>query len=330
MSVRAHPRAVGAFVIGAVAIVLLAVIVLSSGEWFVSKDRFAVFFPGSVRGLNPGAPVTFRGVKVGEVKEVTAFLTGKRDPLIEIEVVIEFSRQVIEAPPGAGQPWALVRGPELARRLIEAGFRARMLSQSLLTGQKYIEFEILPQEPARFSGRSRRYPELPTASTSIERLGQKGEELVDKLAALPVDQMLDDLRQALRSLRTLLDSPDLKGAVGGTRRSMESLRATLDDTRLTLAELRRLGGSLDAEAKGTAAETAQTAQRLRQTLERAERSLARVDDLAAGTDDARLQASRTLEQLSRTLAALRELAEYLQTHPEALVQGKPIAGEKRE
>ena len=91
-----------------------------------------------------------------------------------------------------------MRGQELARRLIESGIRARMLSQSLLTGQKYIELDFLPNEKARFAGLSRRYPELPTTTSSMEKLSQKGEELVDKLAALPVDQMLEDLRQALR------------------------------------------------------------------------------------------------------------------------------------
>ncbi len=73
-----------------------------------------------------------------------------------------------------------------------------MLSQSLLTGQKYIDLDFLPNEKARFAGLSRRYPELPTTTTAMEKLSQKGEELVDKLAALPVDQMLEDLRQALQ------------------------------------------------------------------------------------------------------------------------------------
>ncbi len=322
MSVRAHPRAVGSFVLGAVALLLAAIVTFSSGDWFVAKDRFAIFIPGSVRGLTPGAPVTFRGVKVGEVKEVTAFLTGKPDPFIEIEVVIEFSRQMIDAAPGVAQPWADVRGPELARRLIESGVRARMLSQSLLTGQKYIDLDFLPGEKARFSGLSRRYPELPTTTSSIEKLSQKGEELVDKLASLPVGQMLEDLRQALGSLRALLDSRDLRGALGGARRSMDALPPALDDARATLAELRRLSQSIEGEVKGTAGETQESARRLRETLARAERALGEVETLARGTDATRLDASRTLGDLSRTLAAVRQLAEYLETHPEALVVGK--------
>ncbi len=217
----------------------------------------------------------------------------------------------------------------MARRLIDSGIRGRMLSQSLLTGQRYIEFDFLPGEPARFAGLSRRYPELPTTSTSMERLGQRGEELVDRLANLPLDQMLEDTRLALQSLRALVESADLRGAIGGTRRSMHALESALADTRATLADLRRLTATLDAQVQGTGGETRDAAHRLQQTLERAERTFARFDDVAAGTDEARLRTSETLQELSRTLAALRNLAEYVQRHPEAFVQGKPVAEEKK-
>jgi len=79
MSVKTHPRLVGAFVLGAVALVLAAIVFLSSGALFEQRDRFVVFFPGSVRGLQTGSAVTFRGVKVGEVVEVSAFQTGLPD-----------------------------------------------------------------------------------------------------------------------------------------------------------------------------------------------------------------------------------------------------------
>jgi len=361
VSTRTHPRLVGAFVLGAVALVLGAVLALSSGDWFERRERFSVYFPGSsVRGLHKGAAVTFRGIKVGEVAEVAALATGQPSPAIQIEVVIEFKGQVVQAPPGVALPFAGLSGPELAKEFTARGFRGRLMSQSLLTGQKYIDFEILPDEPARISGVRPRYPELPTTPTAMEKLGNKVEDFTSKLADLPLDQMLEnlqktlesargllespdlrgalagarrtteklpatieDLREALRSLRALLESADLEGAIGGTRRSMDALRPALEDARQTLAEMRRLSASLDTEVKGTASQAAETARKLRETLDRAERSLAQFDDLASGTDQTRMQASRSLEELSRTLASLRELAEYLQRHPEALVQGKP-------
>jgi paraquat-inducible protein B len=162
VSQKTHPRAVGAFVLGAIALVLGAIVLLSSGNWFEPKSRFTVFFPGSVRGLNKGAPVTFRGVRIGEVKEVTAFLTGREDPLIQIEAVIEVRTNVVESPAGMARPFDGMTPAELAAALIARGARARLLSQSLLTGQKYIDLDFLPEEPARLAGIERLHPELPT------------------------------------------------------------------------------------------------------------------------------------------------------------------------
>ncbi len=322
MSARAHPRAIGAFVLGAVALVLTVVVALSSGDWFAPRDHFVIFFPGSVRGLNPGAPVTFRGVQVGQVQDVNAFLTGKNDPMIQIEVLIEFRRTVIEAPEGVDQPWGQVRGAELARRLTAAGIRARLMSQSLLTGQKYIDFDFLPEEPARLSGIPRRYPELPTSATALERLSQRSEELMEKVADLPMDQVVEEVRRFIQAVNRFVESRDLERAVVGARRSAELLEPTLTDLRATMADLRRVSASLETSVTGTGGETAETARRLRGTLDRLDRTLARIDQAADATDDTRVRAAQTLDDLSRTLASLRALAEYIQTHPEAMVLGK--------
>jgi len=328
MSARTHPRLVGAFVLGAIALVLAAVVLLSSGSWFERKNYFAVFFPGSVKGLDKGAPVTFRGVKVGEVKEVTAFLTGK-DPLIQIEVVMEIRGDVVKVPEGIQRPFAGRSGEELAQALIKNGIRAKMLSASLLTGQRYIDLDFLPKEPARFAGISRRYPELPTTPTAMERLGEKAQQFFEKLAELPLDQMLEDVRKALQSLRELLESPDIRGALRGARRSMETLEPALVDARAALKNADALVRQLSGEVEPTARDARATLDGARQTLERAQQAMERLEKTLQGTDQAQLEATRTLAQLSQTLAVMRNLAEYIETHPEAVVIGKPKAEERK-
>lgn len=329
MSARAHPRAVGAFVLAAVALLLAAVVLLSAGDWLAPKDRFVVFFPGSVRGLNPGAPVTFRGVKTGEVKDVTAFLTGKVGEPIQIEVVIELRRNVVELPEGVATPWRQVRGAELGRQLIAAGIRGRLLSQSLLTGQKYIEFEFLPAEQARFSGIPRRYPELPTAASAMEKMSVKFEQILDDLAELPVDRMLADISKALQSLRQLLEAPELRAAIRHVDAAAAALPPALEETRQAASDARSLAATLGSEAKDAGGELRRTLEEARRTLAEADRTLVRLELTASGADDTRVEAARTLQELSRTLAATRSLVDYLQAHPEALLQGKPGGKEKK-
>ena len=328
---RHHPRLVGLFVLGAIALLLVAVVMLSSGGLFQPRARLAVFFPGSVKGLNRGAAVTFRGVRIGEVKDVTAVFTGRDDPLVQIEVVIELHGGVIEAR-GARSPFDSSKSArELADELLRRGIRARMMSQSLLTGQKYIELDFLPRDPARFAGLQSGFPELPTTPTAMERLGNKGEQFFDKLAELPVDEMLVEARkalQALQGLRDLLESDDFKRTLTATRRSSEELAPALAEARATLSRTRALFDRLDGEARETGAASRQGLADLRATLDRARATLARVEEATGGADDARVEAARTLQELSQTLQALRTLVDYVQTHPESLLLGKGRAKER--
>ena len=322
MSAKAHPRAVGVFVLGAVALVLAAIVLLSSGNWFEPRHRFAVFFPGSVRGLNKGAPVTFRGVRVGEVKDVTAFLTGRNDTPIQIEVVLEVRTNVVEAAEGQSRPLSSVTSDQLAKALIDLGVRARMLSQSMLTGQKYIDLDFLPKTPARFANMTRQYPELPTTPTSMDKLSDQAETVVAKLAELPLDQMLEDVRKALESLREVLSSPDLRGAIAGAHRATRTLDPTLQDARTAIAEARVLISNLDGRFAGLGGDTETTLKEMREVFAQTRGSLDSLDRTLSGADDTRLRATQTLEELEQAMKAIRNLVEYIQTHPEAMVQGK--------
>jgi paraquat-inducible protein B len=322
MSVKTHPRLVGAFVLGAVALVLAAIVFLSSGALFEQRDRFVVFFPGSVKGLQRGSGVTFRGVRVGEVIEVSAFQTGLPDDPIQIEVISEFYGDVIEAPEGVANPYAGLDQEEAVALLIEQGIRARMMSASLLTGQKYIELDFMPNEPARLAGLSRRYPEIPTTPTAMEKLGERIEDLMNKLAEVPLDQVVENVQKAIRAARELLESEDIKGALESAHRGAQSIEPTLAEARKTLKAAREVIENLGDETSGLGDDVSQTLAELRERLERTEKTFEALEATLRGTDDARMDASETLLELKRALKAFRNLAEYIQTHPEALLQGK--------
>ncbi len=330
MSAKAHPRLVGAFVLGAVALVLAAVVLLSSRDWFVHRDRFSVYFPGSVKGLNPGAQVTFRGIKVGEVVEVQAFLTGLDDPLIQIEVVIEVSTDAVRTPPGVPPAFdSNASAAEFAKWLIARGVRARMMSGSLLTGQRYVDLDFLPKEPARFLALRPRYPELPTTPTTLEKMGDRADEFFAKLGDLPLAEMLEDVRQAIRAARKVMESKDVKDTFASAKRTARGLETTLEDLRTTLAAAEKTLGTVDAQASLAGDDARKTLAGLRDTLARTQKSLDGVEGTLRGTDEARVTATQALQELSRTMQALRNLVDYIQTHPEAMVLGKEKAKEEK-
>jgi paraquat-inducible protein B len=322
MSAKTHPRLVGAFVLGAIALVLAAVVFLSSGGWFQERARFVVFFPGSVKGLQTGSEITFRGVRVGEVVEVAGFLTGLPDNPIQIEVVCELYGNVVQVPEGVANPYAGLGPKERIGLFVEQGIRARMMSASLLTGQKYIEMDFMPDEPARLAGLSRRYPEIPTTPTAMEKVGERMEALMQKIAEVPLDQVVENVQTAIRAARELLESPELKGTLKGAERAASSIEPTLAEARETLKTTREVVESLGKETEGLGDEVSQMLAELRERLERTEKTFTTLEATLRGADDARVDVSATLVELEQALKAFRHLAEYIQTHPEAILQGK--------
>src|SRR5512147_2002724 len=70
MSKQANPKLIGGFVLGAIALLVAGLLVFGSGKFFTRRLPVAMYFEGSVSGLDVGAPISFRGVKVGEVTKV--------------------------------------------------------------------------------------------------------------------------------------------------------------------------------------------------------------------------------------------------------------------
>ena len=92
MSKSANKTLIGAFVVGATALLLLAIAVFGSGKLFQTTSRYVLFFDGSISGLSVGSPVLFRGVPVGRVVEIR--LTGDLDNLVfQTPVFIELNKK---------------------------------------------------------------------------------------------------------------------------------------------------------------------------------------------------------------------------------------------
>ena len=72
MGSKINPTTIGAFVVGAIVLVIAGVLLFGGGKFFQEKIPYVMFFDSSVEGLNVGAPVVFRGVQIGQVTEISA------------------------------------------------------------------------------------------------------------------------------------------------------------------------------------------------------------------------------------------------------------------
>jgi paraquat-inducible protein B len=137
----ARPAVVGGFVLGGLALAVAAVLFFGGTRLFAPTTRAVVFFEGSVAGLDLGAPVTFRGVRVGSVQHVALYLTFDGRARIPVTVELLPDQVILE-----GEDVRLGTGLE---RFVAAGLRAQLVQQSFVTGLLGIDLDFRPGTPAR-------------------------------------------------------------------------------------------------------------------------------------------------------------------------------------
>jgi len=339
MTRRANATIIGFFIVGAAILAIAAALLFGSGL-LRDKYRFVMFFNSSVKGLDVGAPVYFRGVKIGTVNNIGLLLEPKTlKILIPVYVELEVKRISLIS----GEKITSLRMQRMDE-MIKQGLRAQLQSKSLLTGQLVIQLDMYPDKPMKLVGAVNKYPEIPTIPTPIQQLTRK-------LNDYPVDQVLDNLANAVAGIDRLANNPDLPRAVqhlDETLQQYKQLAGQLDnnagqithDLNLALRDLRTtLEASRDLieSGQGLMNDSTQLVQQLQGDADRLSRSAAgTLGEMrnAAGnannfvSPDSQLyaQLSRTLEEVAKTARSLRLLADTLEQNPEALLKGKSAAG----
>jgi paraquat-inducible protein B len=316
MSPRTGRRLLGAFVLGAAALALVGAAALSSRGWFAEYRTYVVFFPYAVGGLKAGSPVTFRQVPVGQVRDVDLVFSGSEFHESRIMAVIEIRRGAFRNL--AGRAPALADS-DLARVLVDQGLRASVRSSSPIAGQKSVDLDFQPEQQPRLSGLSMRYPEIPSAPTGLEVLNEKLEATLKRLSDVPVDEVLIQLGGTLKTLQQILQTGDIPA-------TLRRLRSTLDATTKTLAGAEQALGSADdiaRDARSTLRGVDATMTSLTATLEQLNLTLSTVDRNVERTSAVQVEAGKTFDEASELMKAVRALVETLQSHPEALLRGKP-------
>jgi paraquat-inducible protein B len=167
---------------------------------YTRRARAIVEFEGSVRGLEVGAPVEAQGIPIGRVVDfhlvVDAVAKTVRVPVV---VEIDLARVgIINLPPEQ-----LGKGT-LARNLVALGMRAQLRTSSLITGSLVVALDFFPDAPPAEVVETDTYPKFPTVSTQMESLTRSVSAILDKLAALPLGDVVQGVRQTLDSAQQLI------------------------------------------------------------------------------------------------------------------------------
>ena len=297
MSTRANPTAIGVFVVGAIALLLAALLVWGGSGLFRTRLDYVLFFDSAVTGLNKGAPVLTRGVKVGEVTDIQI---RWGTPQVAVYIALEPA-----ALRGTARP-----GPARAiEEAVQRGLRAQLRMQSFVTGVLYVALDARPDTPIVLRGIDPKVPELPTIPTDLEVWTAKLERFADTIEKVPLEQIarttaaiLEDVKQIVESKETRDLLAGASAAVGDARTLVRRVDAQVDPL---VGQLRGTLARLDAALDGARALVADVQ--------------GRVDPLATKAQGALDTAQAALADTRPLIADLRRIARTLDAEADPLL-----------
>lgn len=339
MAKEANRMILGGFVVIAFFLLIASIVVFGSGRFFKKTDTYVLYFDGSIKGLNVGAPVLFQGVQVGSVSKIV--LRAHREKLaVEIPVYIEIDPNRFMVVGKKSEQSNSIKPMSI---LIDKGLRAELSMQSFITGQLLIELDFHPGTPINLKDTDPEYVEVPTIPSTTERIYQTLEEINFKAIAEKLENTLSgfdklvndpELRDGIRSLR--VSSDELRELMGKIAARMDPL---IDNVQGTFGDTRKLVNNLDRNIQPMTDDLKKTIEHFDNLVREADASLVKLSnkinktlDKVGGvvSEDAPLVANMedALRDLSAMANAIRQLVEYLEQHPESLIQGKSLNGEK--
>jgi len=322
VSRRANPTLIGGFVLGGAVLAVIAVVVFGSGQFFRDTATFISFFDGSVAGLDMGSAVRFRGIDVGSVKDVLLDLpgVGREERDLRIAVVYDLDRNLLEAR-GAT---ARLDNPFDIDTLLALGIRAELATESLVTGRKYISLDLDPDRPVSAEPvAGAPYPEIPTVTTGFERIEEEAYGLIAELGALRLDTLVTVATEAFGQLGQLAATPELTAAIQGLPGTIQRLDSAVGDLQAFMARIDTTLTPLGSEVTRTAEQATLTLQRLDSTLADVDAVLGNAGGLLEPESPLYIRYERAMTDLGDASRALRDLADYLQRNPSALLRGRP-------
>jgi paraquat-inducible protein B len=259
-----------------------------------------------VRGLKQGAPVEVKGLQIGRVLDVHLELDlGSNRVLIPVTMEVEPERIMVA--PGAARP-EVDPAHAILERLIDRGMRAQLRTGSLLTGELVVALDFFPEADDAELRMEGELPVIPSVPTQLDSLTASVSGLLDRMAALPVEGMIEDARRALQGVEGLVASPETKVAAAALNES--------------LIELRGFVGQLSAEVAPTSTALRQSVQQLSTTLRQAQVTLQGAQDFMGPDAQLRRDLSALMRELQTAARSIRVFADYLERNPQALIRGK--------
>jgi paraquat-inducible protein B len=330
MSKKANPKLIGAFVIGAVALAALGVVIFGSGRFFAERHPYVLFFPGSVKGLTVGAPVTLEGVTIGTVTDVKVVFDREIMKFYTPVYVEVFPDRIKDIGEYSAEDLDEMETGEAIKLLVDRGLRGQLELQSLLTGKLQVAVSMHPGSEVHYAGIEKDVPEIPTLPTTIQQLAKAFEKI-------DIKGMAEDLRNAVAGIEQLATSPELAEAVTSLNKTLQDFGklARNVDSRVgplttsieeTLGDTRKLVNNMDTQVEPTFADLQKALNSADLALKEAKVTVASLDDVVGADSSIMWELNKTLIELQSMARQVNALVGLLQRQPDSIIRGKVSLG----
>ncbi len=330
MSKKSNPTVIGAFVVGAVILLAVAIAVFGGSELLAKRQTYVAYFTEDTKGLRVGSNVMMNGVVIGQVARMALIIdqdtySSKTEVTIEVfpENWISISKGEVVGEGPAGD----IEHDELIN---EAGLRATLAAESLVTGQLLVDIDFRPEvEAVLRGGEDAPYPEIPTIPSRVQELLAKIQTWAAELSEhFDAEQFANNLQSAIRGIDELANSEDLRETLAGintltnkkeTQELTVTLQSAIKDIDIAASDasalLRNANAKLDTDLQPIL-------EKVDAAMGEAQQALAAAKVQLSGDSAQAYQVTEALREIQGAARSLREFLDYLESHPEALLKGK--------
>ena len=316
MSESRKPFLIGAFLLSGVALLAAGLLLLSRESLLSRPVEYVVYFTGALDGLDVGADVTYRGVKVGNVQQINlSYDRTLNDVVMPVTIRIN-SESARSKKKDRGFDHSI-------EPLIARGLRAQLQTPSLLTGKAIVALDFFPEQPGYIRDpHIIDLPAIPTVPSRIDQIADVLRDLAKGLKEMPLKETLEAANKTLLAFERIATAPE-------TQAGLHSLSVSLANFEKISQQLQqRLPGMLDnvhsgsVELKDALVDVRHAAQSARDALQQMDAMVSDGRRSLGPQSELQYELLQSLQDLGQASKALQRTAESLEQQPQSIIFGK--------
>ena len=334
MKNNANSLAIGMFVLGAALIAVAGVIIFGAAKFFEDDKLFASRFSETVNGLDVGAPVKCRRVKIGKVERI-AITSPKakkkkktdREDMVLVIYSIDLNllkRRMRDTDNVSGEEWIRMR--------VKDGLRAKLNYQSIVTGMLYVELDYLEkQNPDLELRESHGVLVIPSEPSGLSELMKSMQDSIASISRIDFVSLFNNANALIVNLNkkvTEIDAKNLTDTAVLTMRSADAFLRNADSlassAKVTLGNVDATLDNVDSALASADKNLTFLSRDLSKTLAGIDRFVANIGSMTDENSQLRFELVSLLNTLRNSVKTLGNLADYIQRNPNAILTGKSL------